>query len=106
MAEYVVPRPAELRAGRVVIMIRALDPNAIRQMSVPSLVIEGVPRGPWQDNAAVTRFLDHARARLVSRLQDQRELSLQNDEFHYYTTETTGQNRRLPDGERRNILGR
>lgn len=29
MAEYVVPRPAELRAGRVVIMVRALDPNAI-----------------------------------------------------------------------------
>lgn len=29
MAEYIVPRPAELRAGRVVIMVRALDPNAI-----------------------------------------------------------------------------
>lgn len=81
MAEYVVPRPAELGAGRVVIMIGALDPNAIRQMSVSSLMIEGVPRGSWQDNAAVTRLIDHARARLVSRLQDQRELPLPEEKI-------------------------
>lgn len=89
MAEYVVPWPAELRAGRVVIMIRALDPNAISQMSVSPFMIESVPRGSWQDNAAETRFLDHACARLVSRLQDKRELprpskgevQLQGDRF-------------------------
>lgn len=39
-------------------------------------MIESVPRGSWQDNAAETRFLDHACARLVSCLQDQRELPL------------------------------
>lgn len=79
MAEYVVPWPAELRAGRVVIMIRALDPNAISQMSVSPFMIESVPRGSWQDNAAETRFLDHACARLVSRLQDKRELPLRTE---------------------------
>ena len=66
MAEYVVPWPAELRAGRVVIMIRALDPNAISQMSVSPFMIESVPRGSWQDNAAETRFLDHACACRIS----------------------------------------
>lgn len=79
MAKYVVPWPAELRAGRVVIMIRALDPNAISQMSVSPFMIESVPRGSWQDNAAETRFLDHACARLVSRLQDKRELPLRTE---------------------------
>lgn len=42
---------------------------------------EGVPRGSRQDDAAVTRFLDHAGAHLVPRLQDQRELPLQRKSF-------------------------
>ena len=50
-------------------------------------MIESVPRGPWQDNAAETRFLDHACARLVSRLQDQRELPLRNQEKSSITRE-------------------
>jgi hypothetical protein len=38
-----------------------------------------VPRWSRQDDAAVTRFLDHAGAHRVPRLQDQRELPLQQD---------------------------
>lgn len=44
MAENVVSRSAELGAGRIVIMIGALDSHPIRQMSVFTLMIESVPR--------------------------------------------------------------
>lgn len=74
MAENVVSRSAEFGAGRIVVMIGALDSHPIRQVRVPPLMIESVPRGSWQDDAAVTRLLDYAGARLVPRLQDQREL--------------------------------
>lgn len=76
MAENVVSRSAELGAGRIVIMIVALDSHPIRQMSVLSLMIESVPRGSWQDDAAVTRLLNYAGALFVPRLQNQRELPL------------------------------
>lgn len=79
MTENVVSRSAEFGTGRIVVMIGALDPHPIRQVSVPSLMIESVPRGSWQDDTAVTRFLDHAGGHLVPRLQDQRELPLQQN---------------------------
>lgn len=85
MAENVVSRSAELGAGRIVVMIGALDPHPIRQVSIPPLMIESVPRGSWQDDAAVTRLLDHAGARLVPRLQDQRELPLQQNIFQPFS---------------------
>lgn len=47
-------------------------------------MIESVPRGSWQDDAAVTRFLDHASAHLVPRLQDQRELPLQQNILKWF----------------------
>lgn len=68
MAENVVSRSAEFSAGRIVVMIVALDSHPIRQVSVFPLMIESVPRGSWQDDAAVTRLLDYASALLVPRL--------------------------------------
>jgi len=68
MAENVVSRSAELGAGRIVIMIGALDSYPIRHVSVSPLMIESMPCGSWQDDAAVTRLLDYAGARLVPRL--------------------------------------
>jgi len=70
MAENVVSRSTKFGTGRIVVMIGALDPHPISQVSVSSLMIESVPRGSWQNDAAVTRFLDHAGAHLVPRLQD------------------------------------
>lgn len=81
MAENVVPATAELGASGVVVILVALDSYPVRQMSVSALMIESVPRGSGQDDAAVARFLDHAAARLVPRLQNQRELPLQQRIF-------------------------
>lgn len=81
MAENVVSRSTELGASRIVVMIGALDSHPVSQVSVPPLMIESVPRGSWQNDAAVTRLLDYAGARLVPRLQDQRELPLQQNIF-------------------------
>lgn len=77
MTENVVSRPAELGASGIVVMLGALDPHPVRQMRVSALMIERVPGRARQDDAAVTRFLDHAGAHRVPRLQDQRELPLQ-----------------------------
>jgi len=79
MTEDVVPRSAELGAGGIVVMLGALNPHSIRQVRVLALMIERVPRWSRQDDAAVTRFLDHADAHRVPRLQDQRKLPLQQD---------------------------
>lgn len=70
MAENVVSRSTKFGTGRIVVMIGALNAHPISQVSVSSLMIESVPRGSWQNDAAVTRFLDHAGAHLVPRLQD------------------------------------
>lgn len=79
VAENVVSRSAEFRAGRIVVMLGALYSHPIGQMRVSSLMIEGVPRGFWQDDAAETRLLDHTGARLVPCLQNQRELPLKQN---------------------------
>lgn len=78
MAEDVVARPAELGAGRVVVVVGALYPHPVGQVGVAALVVERVPRDPGQHDAAVARLLDYPAALLVPRLQDQRELSLQS----------------------------
>ena len=76
MSKDVVPGSTELCTSRVVIMVGALDPHLISQVSVLPVMIESVPFWSRQDNSAVTRFLDDAGARFVSRLQNQRKLPL------------------------------
>ena len=42
--EYIVARPAEFRAGRVVVMVGALHSDPVGEVSVPALMVERVPR--------------------------------------------------------------
>lgn len=58
MAELVVPRPAELGAGGVEVVEVTLHPHPVRDPGRGSHVVQRVPLGAGQDDAAVRRLLD------------------------------------------------
>lgn len=64
VSKLVVPGPAELRAGGVVIMRVALHPHPVRYSRRPAarvpLVVQRVPVGARQDDARIGRLLDDA----------------------------------------------